>query len=245
MFQVIILAGGMGKRMKSNLPKVLVNFKNKPMIIHIIEQANTLNPTKIIIVIGSHSKNLVINIIKNTLPKIFNKISFVEQKVANGTGDAIKYTIPELIDNFPTLILNGDVPNISANTLSSCFNLNAKNTQILAFTPENNFGYGRIIQENNILKYIREEKDCNDEERKIIQCNTGIYCISFDLLKKYLDKLDNKNKSCEFYLTDIFSLILKYIPNSVNIVTLKKENNNEVYGINTQEQLKFLESVTC
>ena len=244
MFQVVILAGGMGKRMKSSLPKVLVNFKNKPMLVHIVEQANKLNPEKIIIIIGTHSKNIVCNTIKNTLPEIFSKIRFVEQQVARGTGDAVKYTIPELIDNIPTLILNGDVPNISSNTLSKCFDLNSKNTQILAFTPDNNFGYGRIIQNNNILQYIREEKDCNNEEREITLCNTGIYCIPSNLLKNYLDKLNNNNKSNEFYLTDIFSLILEDIPNSVKIVTLPKENNVQVYGINTREQLLFLERIT-
>lgn len=244
MFQVVILAGGMGKRMKSSLPKVLVNFKNKPMLVHIVEKANELNPEKIIIIIGTHSKNIVYNTIKNTLPEIFSKIKFVEQQVARGTGDAVKYTIPELIDNIPTLILNGDVPNINACTLSECFNFNSEYTQILAFIPYNNFGYGRIIQDNNKLEYIREEKDCNDEERKIKLCNTGIYCIPSNLLKKYLDKLDNNNKSREFYLTDIFSLILKDIPNSVNVITLKEENNIQVYGINTREQLNFLERIT-
>ncbi len=244
MFQVIILAGGMGKRMKSNLPKVLVNFKNKPMIIHIIEQANNLNPEKIIIVIGTHSKNLIFNTIKNTLPQIFNKINFVEQQVSRGTGDAIKYTLPKLIDNIPTLILNGDAPNIRANTLSSCFDLESNFSQILAFTPENNFGYGRIIQKNNILKYIREEKDCNNEEKLVTLCNTGIYCIPSNLLIKYINKLDNNNKSNEYYLTDIFSLILRDISNTINIVTLNEENNNEVYGINTREQLIFLQNIT-
>lgn len=246
MVQVIILAGGMGKRMKSSLPKVLVEFKKKPMIIHVIEQADLLHPIKIVIVVGKNTSQLIQETIQKWNAAYIHKIKFVLQEPALGTGHAVHSCLKELEPDNQTIILSGDVPNINSETLRECFYLHTKMTSayILGFIPANNYGYGRILCEKESLVGIREEKECNEEEKTITLCNSGIYCIPARLLIKYIPKITNNNSSGEYYLPDIFNFIVEDEPSSVNISTLPKEKNAELSGINTLEQLKQLED-TC
>ena len=245
MVQIIILAGGMGKRMKSSLPKVLVEFNKKPMIIHVIEQSLLLDPEQILIVVGKNTGITIQETIKEWIIEHFDKLKFVLQDPPLGTGHAVQCCLKNLLDDNKTIILSGDVPNIKAATLRKYFLVDKtddSNIYLLGFIPENNFGYGRIISENDLLLYICEEKECTDELKKIKICNSGVYCIPSLFLKNYIPCIENNNKANEYYLPDIFSYILEDYPNSVKIKTLSSKQNLEVAGINTVEQLKQLEN---
>lgn len=248
---IVIMAGGEGKRMKSNLPKVLHLFKNKPMIVHILEKTISINPMKIYIIVGKH-KNIIENTIKQYITLTDNKIQYIVQKNALGTGDAIKTFCSNInylelaLSNI--LILSGDVPLVSIDTMLLMLHSKHKANVLVSYT-NNNFGYGRIIQEyDNInkiycLKKIVEEKDCTEDERKIKIINSGIYCFNCYTLCKYIYKLDNKNLQSEYYLTDIFEIINNKENNCVNIINLDKDKIHEILGINTIEQLNDLENI--
>lgn len=251
---IVIMAGGEGKRMNSKLPKVLHLFKNKPMIVHILEKALEINPIKIYIVVGKHK-----NIIEDTIEKYVdreimnNKIKFVIQKVALGTGDAIKNFCNNINYlnhiNSKVLILSGDVPLVSIDTMKQMLKSDSKANILVSYT-ENNFGYGRIVQEYHpetntyTFKKIVEEKDCTEDERLIKVINSGIYCFNCYILCKYIYKIDNRNKQSEYYLTDIFEIIKERdTKNYINVIELNKNKFYEIIGVNTSEQLEELEKI--
>ena len=242
---VIIMAGGEGKRMESSTPKVLHLLKNKPMIIHILEKVIKLNPSYIYVIVGKHR-----NVIINTIEKYINseKLIYIDQNPALGTGHAIMCT-HDFVNNEPhinkpnynILILSGDVPLISIDTMTEMLNTKYK-VNILATHRENNFGYGRIIEDtsNKFIKIV-EENDCNEEEKKIKKINCGVYSFNCEILYKYIDKITNNNSKLEYYLTDIFEIIKNNERLDINIVNLNPNKFIEVTGVNTKKQLDELE----
>ena len=245
---ISIMAGGMGKRMESNIPKVLHKLGELPLIVHIINTCLKLNPEKILIIVGKY-KNIIEREISQYIDTIIiqRKIEYIIQKEALGTGDAIKSCIEIYKNNieYINLILSGDVPLINYQTLLE-FIKSTKNCGLLINELDFPYGYGRIIMNNNDFLKIVEEKDCNDEERKINIVNSGIYCISCELLVNFLPLINNNNKQNEYYLTDILEIIKNNENNEnneINIILLKKNKNYEVLGINNKEQLQELENI--
>lgn len=241
---VIIMAGGLGKRMESDLPKVLhqvvepskIDIKY-PMLVHVLNTSIKLNPKKIFVVVGKYK-----NIIEETIDKHItnnNLIEYVIQEPALGTAHAINCTLPQIskyIDD-KAIILSGDVPLISINTLRG---LDGESNKLLITELENPFGCGRILFDNtNKIIGIREEKDCSNEERKIIFVNCGIYQIAVKDLMNLIPLIGNENKSCEYYLTDIVYLMIQ---NSIPIDTHQLEKNSqwEIKNINTKKDLEYL-----
>ena len=238
---VIIMAGGLGKRMKSDIPKVLHKIKNKPMLVHVIETAILLNPIKIFIVVGKYK-----TIISNTLDEfhVLKDVEFVIQEEPKGTGHAIQCCRQKLqhYNNHNVIILSGDTPMIRKDTLDKMVtNLNYVN--ILTTEIENPFGYGRIITKNNIFEKIVEQKDCNEEEKKCKKINSGIYAFKSDLLYKYLPYIQNNNNQQEYYLTDIIEIIKKNESIYIDMLNISREEQNQLLGVNTIEQLKELEQI--
>ena len=240
---VMIMAAGMGKRMKSNVPKVLHNFNNKPMLVNIIETSFKTNPIKIIVIVGKF-KDLIQRTINIYLDKnILNLIEFAIQPEALGTGSAIKCGINKIVenisDNVQVLILSGDTPLINHNTLNNLLKNNYV-AKILVTKVENPYGYGRVFLDykNNFEKII-EHKDCNEVELKNNLINGGLYSINFGLLRTYIHLISNNNAQNEYYLTDLFKILInkKYI---VEIYEIEQKNNYEILGVNTPEQLKDL-----
>lgn len=246
---VIIMAGGMGKRMGSDLPKVLhmvscpydTNIK-LPMLVHVVTRSIQMNPKKILIIVGkfrdviTSTINIYINsgIIKN--PEL---IEYIDQDIPLGTAHAINCTIPHLIpySSECTLILSGDVPLISPNTL---MNLLGESDKLLITELENPFGCGRIlVNQNNKITGIREEKDCSDLEKTIKFVNCGIYQIKTQHLIELIPLIGNNNKSQEYYLTDIIELLIQ---NNISIETiiLPKQQQWEIKNVNTQKDLEEL-----
>lgn len=238
---VCILAGGEGKRMKSNLPKVLHLFKHKPMIVHIIEKSLELNTEKIIIITGKHN-NLIQKTIKEFINNDqFNKLSFVIQHNPMGTGHAVSCTLNEYVNNESVLILNGDTPNLTKELLFKF--IQNHNNKILISEIDDPTGYGRIIlnNQNNIVKIV-EEKDTNTQERLVKLINSGIYFIESKNLIKYIPLIKNKNIQSEYYLTDIIELM---ILDNIDIKghLINKDENQLILGVNTAEQLHNLEKL--
>jgi len=235
---VTILAAGEGKRMNSNLPKVLHTVKNRPMLVRVIETARLLNPVKLIVVIGKYK-----DLIQTTLSKYIslNDITFVEQSEPLGTGDAIKSCLPEYKDDGPVLILNGDMPLITLDILKKVTDYES-DASIITAKFDNPSGYGRVFTTRNgmVLKII-EEKDCTEIEKENNIINTGIYCIHSVFLKEFIPKIHNSNAQKEYYLTDVIKLMnQRLIP--VQSILLDENENIFVSGVNTPEELANLET---
>tara|TARA_B110000971_G_scaffold196681_1_gene211998 strand:- start:60 stop:851 length:792 start_codon:yes stop_codon:yes gene_type:complete len=239
---ILIMAGGLGKRMNSDVPKVLHLINNKPMIVHVIETSFKLNIHKICIIVGKYYA-----VIKETLEQYLDmnimasKITFIMQNEALGTGHAI-LCCKNFLEKLPTYIYNicilsGDVPLITTESINNLLN-DTEFCNILIANIDEPSGYGRIVIENNKIIRIVEEKDCNEEEKQIKFINSGIYSFNIKVLLQYIDKIDNNNKQNEYYLTQLFELFVKnYIPINYQIV----ENILEISGVNDQQQLLILE----
>ena len=234
---IIILAGGLGKRMNSDLPKVLHLLDNKPLLVHVLETAINVKPDKILIVVGKYGE-----IIKKTLNNYLNieNFNFIDQLNPLGTGHAIQCCAKflSMYKKSVVTILSGDVPLISSKTILNLIKEKENNDGIILINyMDNPSGYGRIKQDinKNFVKII-EHKDCLEEELKINLVNTGIYFFTCESLLENLYKLDNNNSQKEYYLTDIFKFM-----NSNKIKLFLNKNNIETMGINTIDQLNDLE----
>ena len=248
---IIIMAGGDGKRMQSDVPKVLIKLGDYPMIVHILRQleilTNSLYINNIYIVVGRRREIIErkINEYSHLFPSNSIKIIYVNQETPLGTGHAIKSCkgYIEKLPNEYSIILSGDVPLISFNTLLRFYLFTQKNNSkasLISTELDNPFGYGRIIEDNYKFIKIVEEKDCSLYESQINRINAGLYCFQTDILINYIDKIDCNNKQNEYYLTDIFELLVKD-DISVDIYNLENKFAHEIMGVNTIEQLSILE----
>lgn len=238
---IIIMAGGLGKRMNSKLPKVLHCVKQKPMLVHVLEQSLLLNPKHIFIVVGKYK-----DIIQNTLNEYIDitNITFIYQQEALGTGHAIQCCVEQLKnyqEKSNTLILSGDVPLLQYNTLTN-FLKNNSNAILMTTILKNPTGYGRIIEDNNIFYKIIEEKDCLPNEKLVEKVNCGIYAFNTELLCKYIMKINNNNAQKEYYLTDIIQLIKSNEDIIVDTFDIAKEIQYQIMGVNTPQQLMELDT---
>jgi bifunctional UDP-N-acetylglucosamine pyrophosphorylase/glucosamine-1-phosphate N-acetyltransferase len=228
----IVLAAGKGTRMKTDLPKVLHLVDNKPMLLHVIDLARKLDSEKIIAILG-YKRNLIIECIKS------ENVLYVVQEPQLGTGHAVLQA-ESLLKDFTgdILVLSGDVPLLRKSTVQKMLRIHQQSdngatilTAILG-TPH---GYGRVIRENNnTFDCIIEEKDCNDEQRKIKEINAGIYIFKSKELFPALNKIRNDNKQNEYYLPDVITCIA----NSPQSIALHiTDEPIEISGVNTVEQL--------
>ena len=248
---ILIMAGGLGKRMNSDLPKVLHKVNNKPMIIHIIENSLKINPYKILIIVGKY-KIIIEETIKFYLNENITKnIQYIIQEQPNGTGHAIicSKKILKTMRTKNVLILSGDTPLIDDKLMNNMLE-NLQNFKICVTCLEKPYGYGRVINKNilnsNTQKYytkIVEQKDCNESEININLVNCGIYSFKIDLLLTYLHMLNNNNKQSEYYLTDIVEIITTRENFDVEILKIPYNENYKVCGINTKDQLKEMENL--
>ena len=234
---IIILAAGKGTRMDSNLPKVLHKLNGESMINRVINVAKKLNPVDIIVIVG-FKKELVMNEVNN------ENVTFVIQKEQKGTGHAILQCMPKITKTTGNiLILSGDVPLISYNTLMDFIDFHNKQkskASLISTDLENPDGYGRIVKnDNNRLTKIVEHKDANNQELSISEINSGIYIFDSNTLKQNIVQIDNNNVQKEYYLTQIFDFI-KSENSSVN----KIKNSHEILGVNTIHELEKLEKLT-
>ncbi|NNH00056.1 bifunctional UDP-N-acetylglucosamine diphosphorylase/glucosamine-1-phosphate N-acetyltransferase GlmU [Acinetobacter sp. ANC 5414] len=229
---VIILAAGKGTRMRSSLPKVLQPLAGRPLLGHVIETAKKLNAANIITIYG-HGGDKVQQAFAQ------ENVQWVEQAEQLGTGHAVKVTLPVLPTEGISLILSGDVPCVTQETLQRLLDVAAKTgIGIVTLTVDDATGYGRIVREDGQIQAIVEHKDATAEQRKIKEFNTGIYCVSNAKLHQWLPKLSNENAQGEYYLTDIIAMA---ILDGLEVASVEPELAFEVEGVNDRVQLAALE----
>ncbi len=243
---VIIMAGGKGKRFTDGI-KVLTEINGIPMLVYLVNNAMKLHPKNIIIVVGIY-KNEIINRLKNHIVDM-SKIIFVEQPNPQGTGHAIQCCIPVLHKNgglqmTKVLILSGDTPMLQYSTMYSFIHSMKSNSDVVLMVryTDNPDGYGRIVLNGTEFSKIVEDKDASIEEKNIKLVNTGIYCIRSHLLIKNLPLLKNDNSQQEYYLTDVLKLIKENDHTEISLYEIKREQEFEVLGVNTREDLSILVS---
>ena len=233
MLAIAILAAGKGTRMKSKLPKVLHPLAGKSLIDRVLSCTHGLKPNRRLIVVG-HQANLV----EDSLRK-HQDLDFVLQQPQNGTGHAIQQLKPRLKGfNGELLVLNGDVPLLKEETLSSLLKFHKESNASVTFLSaslDSPTGYGRVFtDESGLVKKIIEERDCTNEQRKNKLINAGIYCFNWQQLSDVLNLLSNQNSQNEIYLTDTISLLKKALHFEV-------DNPFEIKGINDRVQLSECE----
>jgi len=241
----VILAAGKGKRMRNpDKSKVMFPLKGKPMIQYVVELALKVHSEKIILIVG-HQKQTVMDFIKDTFKNDMDKISFAFQDEQLGTGHAVMQTKAEL-ETFDgdTLILSGDVPLLRYETVENFLNFhNANNfsASLLSANFDNPHGYGRIVRgsDGNFIDIV-EEKDADEEIKKISEINSGIYIVDNKNLFEALKTLKTDNAQGEYYLTDIFNYFKE---KNMKIGAVPTENNIEITGVNTVEQLEQMEKM--
>lgn len=238
----IILAAGEGTRMKSNIPKVLHKVCNKPLLHHVISSCKNADIEKNIVIVG-HEKEKIIEEFAH------DELIFREQAIGDdapyGTGYAVMQGLDQVEDDSIVVILCGDTPLISEESLEKLIEYHSKeefDATVLSAILEDVKGYGRIVRDENsneILKIV-EEKDASQEEKDIMEINSGTYCFNGKALKIALEKIDNDNSQNEYYLTDCISVL-----NEMNYKTgaYVIEDNEEILGVNSRLQLAQCDSI--
>ncbi len=235
---VVILAAGMGKRMQSALPKVLHPLAGKPLLLHVIDTARTLAPSKLCVIYG-HGGAAVPEAVARQNTGDHARIDTALQEPQLGTGHAVMQAVPQLDESAPTLILYGDVPLTSADSLKRLADAaGSDKLGILTVEQANPFGLGRIVREGGEIRRIVEEKDATPEERAIREINSGIMVVPTRHLKKWLASLSNNNAQGEYYLTDI---VAQAVADGVKVVSSQPAGEWEVAGVNSKVQLAELE----
>ena len=233
---IIVLAGGKGTRMQSDIPKVLHQVNGKSMIEHVLAQTDNLNPEKLLVVIGYEAEQMKKHLAKYPL-------FYALQNKQLGTAHAVMQC-QEQLKNFKgsTLVLSGDVPLIQSETLINLYNMHiSKNAQatILSAKVKNPYGYGRIIRENDDFISIIEEKDANEDQKNINEINGGIYIFDNKVLFENIKKINNNNNQSEYYLPDIMPILIN---KNYKVIVHQIKDENEIKGANTYKQLLELES---
>lgn len=224
----VILAGGEGKRMKSERPKVLCEVLKKPMLGWVLDAAAEFGFDRLGVVTGFKRE-----LTEEYLASRGSGISTFFQERQLGTGDAVKQAAALISETDCVCVLCGDAPFIDAETLQKSFALHKSSgagVTVITAEIDNPTGYGRMIRDGEKFTAIREQKDCSPEEAKICEVNSGAYWFDSRLLLEALPKLTDNNANGEFYLTDCVELI-------GNAAAFKSENPDIVLGANTRKTL--------
>ncbi|KAB7624208.1 bifunctional UDP-N-acetylglucosamine diphosphorylase/glucosamine-1-phosphate N-acetyltransferase GlmU [Alkalilimnicola sp. S0819] len=228
---VVILAAGRGTRMRSDLPKVAHRLAGRPMLAHVVETAERLKPAAIHVVYG-HGGERVRAALRGA------PVSWVEQARQLGTGHAVNQALPAIPDDHRVLVLYGDVPLVSAETLARLVEPNPQGVNLLTVTLDDPHGYGRIVRDDRGVQRIVEQKDASPRELAIKECNTGLLVAPAEPLRRWLGSLSNDNAQGEYYLTDI---IERAVGEGLCVEAVSAADADEVQGCNDRVQLARLE----
>ena len=231
---VVILAAGQGKRMRSRLPKVLHPLGGRPLIAHSLGTARALKPARICVVYGHGGEQV---------PQAIgaDDLVFVKQQPQLGTGHALAQALPSLDGGGLTLVLYGDVPLIGEETLAAMIARGGDRLTLLTAELDDPSGYGRIVRNRRgSITAIVEEKDASVEQRRIREINSGIMALPTDRLRDWMPRLSNNNAQSEYYLTDVVPLALA---DRVAVAHVKARADWEILGVNSKQQLAQLERI--
>ena len=232
---IVILAAGQGKRMKSDLPKVLQPIAGKPLLQHVIETARKLAPQAIHIVYG-HGGDRVRQVLADP------SLQWALQAEQQGTGHAVLQALPLIPDDHMVLVLYGDVPLNRRETLEDLVKLaGPRSMGLLTVMLDDATGYGRIVRNaRGQIQKIVEQKDASKAQLKLREANTGVMAVPARLLRKWLGKLGNNNSQGEYYLTDIIAMAVQ---DKIKVALLIAPTVAEVLGINDKVQLAEVEAL--
>lgn len=228
----VILAAGKGTRMYSDLPKVLHTIAGKPMVKHVIDTAHQLGSENIHLIYG-HGGDLMRSYLAN------EQVNWVLQTEQLGTAHAVQQAAPFFKDNENIVVLYGDAPLITKETLEKLIEAKPENgIALLTVNLDNPTGYGRIIRENGNVVAIVEQKDANADQLNIKEVNTGVMVSDGAGFKKWLARVGNNNAQGEYYLTDLIALANQ---DNCQVIAVQATDVMEVEGANNRLQLAALE----
>lgn len=236
---IVILAAGLGTRMKSNKAKVLHEVCGRTMVEHVVQTATQVAGSNVVVVVG-HQAELVKQKVKATFD-----VSFALQPEQLGTGHAVLCAMPHLAKGIDQVVLLcGDVPLIQADTilrLAQEHQGDERDVTLLAVLLEEPKGYGRVLSdEDGKLVAIVEEADADPEQKKINLINTGIYAVKRDFLEFALPLIGSENAQNEIYLTDIIAIGHQH---QKRMGTLIGDDSNEIIGVNSPKELQHVEKI--
>jgi bifunctional UDP-N-acetylglucosamine pyrophosphorylase/glucosamine-1-phosphate N-acetyltransferase len=231
---VIVLAAGQGKRMRSALPKVLHPLAGRPLLAHVLDAARGLSPRKTIVVHG-HGGEQVRTAFAG------QDVEWVLQAEQLGTGDAVRQALPRLAGDGEVLILYGDVPLVRPASLRRLADAAREGVAVMTAEVDDPAGYGRVLRNPaGGVERIVEEKDASSAERAVREINAGFMALGARRLRDWLAKIGNRNAQKEYYLTDIVALA---VHDGVPVVAVKVDDATEVAGVNSKRELAALERV--
>lgn len=235
----VILAAGKGKRMKSDMPKVLHVIDGKPLIDWVLDTVTEVGISNIVIVVGYRRQQIMRHL--ESRASIAN-IRFTIQERLLGTADAVKCALPELPAEGTVFVLCGDVPLIKAQTLNNLLHFHIDTeaaATILTANPKNPEGYGRIVrtQDDSVMKIV-EHRDATQEELKIGEVNSGTYVFDIKRLKEAIDLVEDTNDQSEYYLTDVIHIMRQ---KGYRISAKMVDDPWEVEGVNSRIQMDAME----
>ena len=230
---VVILAAGQGKRMRSDLPKVLHLLAGRPLLSHVIEAVSGLGAAAVHVVHGYGAGT-----VREAMAAA--DVEWVEQREQLGTGHAVALAMPGIPDDATVLVLYGDVPLVNRTTLHETATLAAgSGIALITAAVDDPRGYGRIVRDaDGHVRDIVEEGDASDEQRNIAEINTGILAARAGNLRGWLQGMSRDNAQGEYYLTDVVALAVE---EGMSVRTVPPEALEEVLGVNDRVQLAALE----
>jgi bifunctional UDP-N-acetylglucosamine pyrophosphorylase/glucosamine-1-phosphate N-acetyltransferase len=229
---IIVLAAGLGKRMRSDLPKVLHPLAGRPLLAHVLDAARALAPKKIIVVHGHDAER-----VRAAFPD--KSITWALQAEQLGTGHAVMQAMPQVAAE-EVVILYGDVPLVRPATLERLRAAAQGGLALLTVELPDAKGYGRVVREGGKVTRIVEERDASPAEKAIREVNAGFMAMDAKRLAAWIKKLSNRNAQKEYYLTDVIALA---VGEDVRVEAVKAEDPWEVSGVNSKQELAALERV--
>lgn len=230
--EIVILAAGLGKRMRSSLPKVLHPLAGRPLLAHVLDTARELSPRRIVVVHGHGAAQ-----VKEAFPQ--EDLEWVLQAEQLGTAHAVMQAMPRVSPDAQVLLLYGDVPLVRVTTLRRLLDAAGDGLALLTAELEDPAAYGRVVRDvAGRVKRVVELRDASPVEREIREINAGFYALSAKRLSAWLKRIDNRNAQKEYYLTDLVALA---VGDGVPVAAVKVEDAWEAAGVNSKAELAALE----
>ena len=235
MLEVVVLAAGTGTRMSSRVPKVFHTLLDAPMLAHVVNAAHSASPARVHVIIQPSMQELAAQALDQ------NEINWIHQETQEGTGHAVLQTIPHLARSAMVVIVTGDTPLITANTIQQAGNVCPDGVTVVTAELEDPSGYGRIERDSSgQLLAIVEDKDASPTQKLIREVNSGIIGVSRPVLEHLLGRLTRANAQNELYLTEIVQLATEA---GIPVSTVKVNDPKEITGINNRVELAAVEKI--
>jgi bifunctional UDP-N-acetylglucosamine pyrophosphorylase / glucosamine-1-phosphate N-acetyltransferase len=230
--EIVVLAAGVGKRMRSTLPKVLHPLAGRPLLAHVLDTSRALSPRKIVVVHGHGAEQ-----VKAAFPE--KDLDWVLQAEQLGTAHAVMQAMPRLSADGEVLLLYGDMPVVRAETLKRLLEAGRDGLAVLTADIDNHPSYGRVVRDaaNRVMRIV-ELRDASAAERAIREVNVGFYALGARRLAGWLKKIGNRNAQNEYYLTDLVSLA---VDEGTPVAGVKVGEAGEAGGVNSKADLAQLE----